>query len=200
MKVFSLGLAAALMACGAAPVINDAAESATQRTRPKARPQRPEIGPPRFDQGGMAGCFDPNLSGYARAAAERIGGVPCDTPRRTIPSGAASSGATSIIGAWVQETGYCASGDPVLFERGGGYRNSGGDLAGNWSLSGDTLTIVFSEVDPTTGDAVGRRQRGVMRVTRVNANEIRLNETRYRRCPENGGAEPWHVRDRVLIR
>ena len=68
-----------LAACGvAATTSNDAAESATQKSRGKAK-QQPRIGFESFDRGGMAGCFDPRLSGYARAAAERIGGVPCET-------------------------------------------------------------------------------------------------------------------------
>lgn len=87
-------IAAVLTACGAvATTSNDSAESAPQKGA-KAK-QTPQVGPNRYDQGGMAGCFDPRLSGQARTAAERIGGVPCER------SATAESGAGG--GDWVGE-------------------------------------------------------------------------------------------------
>lgn len=305
-KRVPIAIAAVLTACGAVTTTsNDAAESAPQKS---AKPrQQPRVGFERFDRGGMAGCFDPKLSGYARAAAERIGGVPCKTPsgadqgggdpwagqysgtaemkitragpgrysvyidsggpgcggeieggatasgnrltlsvnppqpgyqqcrvmfdrtgstlqastsgdcslfhggacgfagpyRRTqsasAPAPATASAQPSILGVWVHQGGYCASGDPIVFEAGGGYRNSGGDLRGRWSITGEKLAVVYVEVDPTSGIG-GAQQISVMRLARVNANEIRLDQSRMRRCPANGGAEPWHPGERFTTR
>jgi hypothetical protein len=81
-----VSVAILLAACGvAATTSNDAAESATQSSG-KAK-QRQRVGFESFDRGGMAGCFDPNLSGYARQAAERIGGVPCAEAPATSATG-----------------------------------------------------------------------------------------------------------------
>jgi hypothetical protein len=92
-SVLVLG-AAVLAACGAAVTSsNNAAQSATQRSRGTAPPRG--VGVPNFHQsGGMAGCFDPNLSGYPRAAAERAGGVPCAQQRSTGATGEGAGGAS----------------------------------------------------------------------------------------------------------
>jgi hypothetical protein len=137
----SVGLAAMLMACGVAATSNDAAESATQRTRPKAQPQRPVLDDMRFDRGGMAGCFDPNLSGSARTAAEAIGGVPCETPRRaTTTPPAQRAGATAwIVGAWVTRGTPCG-GEGLVIERDGTFVAE--SESGSWTLAGNTLTLV----------------------------------------------------------
>ena len=96
-KRIPLAIAAVLTACGAvATTSNDSAESAPQKSA-KAKHQ-PRVGFERFDKGGMAGCFDPKLSGYARAAAERIGGVPCKQEARSTP--AAAKGADPFAGRW----------------------------------------------------------------------------------------------------
>jgi hypothetical protein len=305
-KAFLFRSAVLLAACGVlATTSNDAAESAPRKTA-KAK-QQPRIGVQRYEQGGMAGCFNPSLSGYARAAAERIGGVPCDRPsgagqaggdpwegqytgtgemkiaragganysvridtvrpgcggeiegvapananrltlsvpvqagyqqcrivfdrsggslqattsgdcylfhggeckfagthRRqqsaSVAPAAPSSSHPWIVGVWVQQGGYCASGEPIVFEAGGGYRNSGGDLDGRWSLPGNALSVFYSEIDPTTGRPEGGLQHIVMQVAEVSANEIRLDQSRMRRCPANGGAEPWHPRERFTKR
>jgi hypothetical protein len=86
-------IAAVLTACGAvATTSNNSAESAPQKGAKAKQP--PSAGFPRYEQGGMAGCFDPRLSGYARAAAERIGGVPCAASRTT------GGGAGGASGSW----------------------------------------------------------------------------------------------------
>lgn len=313
-----VSIAALLAACCAvATTTNDAAESAPQKSA-KAKKQ-PSAGFRRYEEGGMAGCFDPKLSGYARAAAERIGGVPCETPsgatgqpgsgdpwigeyggrgdgaemmltiaargapgryavsatligddghcggslegtgtaagnRMTLTAplgadlqcrmtftrqgstltiarsdacahasgrscgfgdsvtrngrdpavssvrGGAPSSQPSIIGVWVHQGGYCASGDPLVFEAGGGYRNSGGDLDGRWSLAGNTIAVFVRDIDLTSGEPEGSIRREMMRLSHVNANEIRLNQTRMRRCPAGGGAEPWHPGQRFTTR
>jgi hypothetical protein len=300
-KRVPVAIAAVLTACGAVVTTsNDSAESAPQKS---SKAKQPVLNYPSYDRGGMAGCFDPKLSGYARVAAERIGGVPCKTnsaapqndndpyagrwrgsgeltitaagsgrykvyletgapgcggeikgwavasssrlmlsvtpPQpgyqactvafgrkgpsleateygdchlfyggecsfggdysRLSSGGAAATQPTappstspSIVGVWVQQGDYCASGDAVVIDANGSYRNSGGDVDGRWSLSGNALTVLYSDIDPTTGESQGAPQRAVIRVTRVNANEIRLDQRRMRRCPPNGGAEPWH--------
>jgi hypothetical protein len=92
-KRVPIAIAAVLTACGAvATTSNDSAESAPQKSA-KAK-QQPSVGFQRFDRGGMAGCFSPRLSGQARAAAERIGGVPCAT------SQTAGAGARGASDSW----------------------------------------------------------------------------------------------------
>ena len=89
--------AAALAACGAAVTSsNDAAQSATQKNRPNAPPPG-GVGFQNFDEGGMAGCFDPNLTGYPRAAAERAGGVPCQGGK----SGVSTSSSDPWLGTYM---------------------------------------------------------------------------------------------------
>lgn len=112
------------------------------------------------------------------------------------PAAASGNGTSWLVGAWAPQGSYCASGDPVIYERDGGYRNSGGDIEGRWSLAGAKLTIVYAETDPTTGEASGPKQRSVVTLTRVNATEIKMNQDRLRRCPASGGAEPWHPGER----
>lgn len=98
-KRIPIAIAAALTACGAvATTSNDSAESAPQKSAKAKQP--PRVGFESFDKGGMAGCFDPKLSGYARAAAERIGGVPCKTSTSAQSSGAPSAGGESWLGKY----------------------------------------------------------------------------------------------------
>jgi len=93
-----VSVAILLAACGAATTTsNDAAESATQSSG-KAK-QQPRIGFENFDRGGMAGCFDPNLSGYARQQAERIGGQPCGLSASGA-KGAEGQSDTDYAGHW----------------------------------------------------------------------------------------------------
>jgi hypothetical protein len=93
-KRVPIAIAAVLTACGAvATTSNDSAESAPQKGTAK---QQQTVGFPNYEQGGMAGCFDPKLSGYARAAAERIGGVPCAESSST----GASGNGTTAAGSW----------------------------------------------------------------------------------------------------
>jgi hypothetical protein len=152
-KTFSVSLAAMLMACGiGANSSGDAADAAAQRSRPKARPRQPVVDDMRFDRGGMAGCFDPNLSGYARRAAEEIGGVPCDEQpnRRAAGPATPSHQATWIIGEWGSGGDTCSLNGPI-FEAGGGYYFS--DERGRWSLAGNTLTLAVTHVSDDGGDS-----------------------------------------------
>jgi hypothetical protein len=78
-KGIFVSVAALLAACGGSATTNSSETDSTAPLTDRANVQKAaQIGFQRYDQGGMAGCFDPNLSGYARAAAERIGGVPCE--------------------------------------------------------------------------------------------------------------------------
>ncbi len=82
-KSIPIGFALILTACGSTvATIGNTAEAATQKQRRSApRPQR-DVGFRDFDDNaGMAGCFDPRLSGYPRRAAIAAGGHPCATSR-----------------------------------------------------------------------------------------------------------------------
>lgn len=142
-KRVPIAIAAALTACGAvATTSNDSAESAPQKSA-KAKPQ-PRIGVERFDQGGMVGCFDPNLSGYARVAAERIGGVPCGQS----PAGASGD---DWPGEYSGDTDGGSGNVSIKSAGGGAYRvevatvNSetgcGGSISGAGTVTGNRLSF-----------------------------------------------------------
>lgn len=83
-KSIPIGIALILAACGAAVTTDNTAEARQKNTR-RNTPQR-DVGFPNFDDNaGMAGCFDPNLTGYQRRAAIAAGGRPCATPRSSRP-------------------------------------------------------------------------------------------------------------------
>jgi hypothetical protein len=159
-----IGLAAALAACGAASTVtNNSAEAQQRRTTQKqgqAARRQPRPDPLQRERelngfqerGGMAGCFDPRLRGYPRAAAERIGGRPCATPRRTTttPNRVASTGTSWIIGEWGPGGDMCSLNGPTL-KAGGVYE--GMDGRGRWSLAGSTLTLVVTHVSDDGGDS-----------------------------------------------
>jgi hypothetical protein len=179
-KGLSLGLSALLMACGVAAT-NDTAESATQRARPKARPQRPVLDDMRFDQGGMAGCFDPNLSGYARRAAEEIGGVPCETPRRPAPA-ATSRGASWLVGRWISRGGSCDSDEGIAYSANGTFVT---DIqSGRWRLIGDTLSE--TGLRDEQGDPIRSPRYDISRILSVAANRNSFS-VRY---PDG---QVWHM-------
>jgi hypothetical protein len=96
-KRVPIAIAAVLTACGAVATNSNEAESAPQKSAKAKQP--PSAGFPHYEQGGMAGCFDPKLSGYARAAAERIGGVPCKQTTSATPA-AARAGSDLFAGRW----------------------------------------------------------------------------------------------------
>jgi hypothetical protein len=318
-KSIPIGIFLGLAACGAAVTTsNNSAEAVTQGQRRNAPPR--DVGFENFSDrpGGMAGCFDPRLSGYPRRAAEAAGGRPCgegerggqsvagqsgdgwsgnysgrfDGGRGTVeisslgrssylvevstvgqgtgcsggasgtgsasgnrmtlampdpfsggqcritmdrnggtlavhednclglhgaqcnfegsvtrragadaaappPRTASAAAGSSIDGIWVKQGDYCASGDPIGFGRDGRYSSEG--VAGRWLLAGDRVTVLYREIDLESGAAVGPQQRFAYRLVRVNANEIRLNADRYRRCPAGGG-EPWQARGQIQMR
>lgn len=148
-----IGLAAALAACGVATTVpNDSADAQQRRGRPQPKQPANSVRVPNFDYpGGMAGCFDPNLSGYPRAAAERAGGVPCATPRRTTTNNPASRGTTWIVGWWIEREEFCGEGG-VTYRADGTYTT---DIqTGRWRLSGNTLIET-----PLTNEEEGGRIR-----------------------------------------
>lgn len=97
-----------------------------------------------------------------------------------------------LVGAWVAEREECAGAASLIFDADGMHRGGGGDFTGTWSLKGTRLTVSTRAIDTTSGKPVGRASRGTATITRIAANELRLDRTRYRRCPLPGGREPWH--------
>ena len=149
-------VAALLAACGViATTSNDAAVSATQNRQGKAEPRR-SVGFQNYEEGGMAGCFDPSLAGYPRRAAERAGGVPCEQspaqPAPTATSGAALTRAW-LIGTWVAANAKCeASAPTVRFSNDG--RFSGTTLAGDWRLARNQIVLTWRDVSEWEGEIV----------------------------------------------
>ncbi len=98
-----------------------------------------------------------------------------------------------LAGGWVPRGGRCASGDALIFQRNGGY-SAGYAISGRWALAGNRLTIAFRESEPD--DEPGPEQRVTQTLGRIGANELSLDRDRYKRCPANGGVEPWYPRER----
>jgi hypothetical protein len=190
-----IGLAAALAACGAASTVtNNTVEAQQLRTKQKqgqAPRRQPRSDPLQRERelngfqesGGMAGCFDPRLRGYPRAAAERIGGRPCGeapdrrTARPEQPSG--PTGASWIIGEWGPGGSMCSLNGPTL-EAGGVYYYS--DERGRWSLAGNTLTLVVTHVSDDGGDSEYPLRQPRRMTVRVSP----LPEGRMRWQPDDG--------------
>jgi hypothetical protein len=144
-KRVPIAIAAVLTACGAvATTSNDSAESAPQK-RTKAKPQ-PRVGVESFDRGGMAGCFDPKLSGYARAAAERIGGVPCKTATSADQSGV-DPWAGQYTGTAEMKIARAGPGRYSVYIDAGG-PGCGGEIEGPATASGDRLTLAVKSPQP----------------------------------------------------
>lgn len=112
---------------------------------------------------------------------------------------ASAASATWLVGNWIHKGGYCASGDVIVFAKGGGYGNAGGDFEGAWSLAGSKLTLAVAEADPITGEASGSRRRSTLTVKSTGTDAMTLNSDFYRRCPARGGAEPWHPNERFEV-
>lgn len=143
-KRVPIAIAAVLTACGAvATTSNDTAESAPQKT---AKAKQPSAGFPRYEQGGMAGCFNPNLSGQARVAAERIGGVPCNQSSASDANGA---GGDPWVGSYTGD--FDGGGGEVAISRASGGRYNveasvggpgcSGSISGVGTASGNRLSF-----------------------------------------------------------
>ena len=104
-----------------------------------------------------------------------------------------------LVGSWVAQGAYCASGDPIQFATGGGYRNASGDIAGRWTLRGSSVAITYTEIDPTSG-AAGARQQANVSIKRLGADDMLFGQDRMKRCPAGGGAEPWHPGQTFSVR
>ena len=170
-------IAVLLAACGAAVTsTNDAAESATQKNRRNA-PPRGGIGFQNYDQGGMAGCFDPNLSGYPRAAAERAGGVPCDQTQSNAAGAQAGDGwAGHYAGQFDGGRGEFTITGPrrVGFAYDVRMSVAGGGCSGEANGSGDARGNVLTFAIPTGNQVEGA---GLCQITlRRNGNVVRVSE------------------------
>jgi hypothetical protein len=144
-KRVPIAIAAVLTACGAVATNSNEAESAPQKSAKAKQP--PSAGFPRYEQGGMAGCFDPKLSGYARAAAEHIGGLPCNTPTSAEQgegdswigkyAGRGDGGATQFtVTAGGGAGRYSVAGELI------GEGGCSGELSGTGTASGNHLTLI----------------------------------------------------------
>lgn len=140
----------------------------------------------------LSGCYDADgwysrTSSPSAASAYRVpGAAPTNAPTPTW-----------LVGAWVPQGGYCQSGDTFSIDKDGTY-SAGYSISGTWRLTGNTLSLVYRESEP--GDEPGPTQRENHPVVRVNANELTLATKNYRRCPANGGVEPWHSRERFMTK
>lgn len=166
-----IAVAATLAACGgvAWPLTN-AADSAPQKS---AKPKQ-SVGVPRYDKGGAAGCFNPNLRGYARAVAESIGGVPC--ARSTAPSGATPT-QLALAGLWTFGTSLCDGSSPFLrLWRDGRYQ--GTQTAGAWRLVGREIVFAYRE----DAESVARKTRTFALLA---PGRMTLDGETWRRCSTN---------------
>jgi hypothetical protein len=141
------GIALILAACGSAAFTTEA--NAQKQRRPA--PARPQVGIQNFadSPGGMAGCFDPNLSGNQRRAAIAMGGRPCATSRASRGATVAASARNWPVGVWALRDIGCR-GDTLTIMTNGVYSTRG--ERGLWSLNGNVMFM-----NPTT--AGGQQMR-----------------------------------------
>ena len=90
-----------------------------------------------------------------------------------------------LIGAWAPQGAYCASSGPIMFKEDGTYF-SGTDVAGQWSVGTSTITFVQRGKRPSSPQ-----------FARLGPDELRIEATRFKRCPTDGGPEPWHPGERI---
>lgn len=185
-KRVPLAVAAALTACGAvATTSNDAAESAPQG-KSKAAQKQPQIGFPDSSRGGMAGCFDPSLSGYARTQAERIGGVPCEQEAGETETGGASwvgeyrgpvDGATGVV--TITRAGGGLSAEAVMFSDHG----CGGSVSGPVTMQAGRLVLTKT---PSEAEAPQCRIVMTREGSSLTVQENRCTYYHGRSCEFNG--------------
>lgn len=98
---------------------------------------------------------------------------------------ASSSGprAAALAGVWVPQGSYCASGDPMVLNRNGTFKEE--SSAGKWKLVGDTLTIDDGDepISGTVSDFSGKQ----LDIVWTGGKKFR-----YRRCPSDFSSEPWY--------
>ena len=162
-KRVPIAVAAILTACGA--VATTSAESAPQKS---AKPKQ--------SVGGAAGCFDPNLKGYARAVAEQIGGVPCArSATRVVPR----STPASLAGLWIFGTSPCnASASYLRLWRDGRYQ--GKETAGAWRLAGPEIVFAYRVSGQTEAATSLAHKKRTLR--QISPDRITLNGETWRRC------------------
>jgi hypothetical protein len=142
-KSIPIGIALILAACGSAvTTTGNSAEAATQKQRRQA-PTRPHVGFEDFSDrpGGMAGCFDPRLTGYPRRAAIAAGGRPCVTSRAPGASRATRGAAFASnwpAGRWTLRGEDCG-GHTWLLDSNGVYYAT--NERGLWTLDGNVLFL-----------------------------------------------------------
>lgn len=119
-----------------------------------------------------------------RGSATKIAGLACrPAAPAAAPRSVAAPTAAWLIGGWVPQGAYCASDSALVFKANGSYF-SGGE-SGRWSVKQNTVTFALP------GEAPNAEQ-----LTRVGQNDMILANGRFKRCPPNGGEEPWHPGER----
>ncbi|MFC4254854.1 hypothetical protein GRI97_05420 [Altererythrobacter xixiisoli] len=95
-----------------------------------------------------------------------------------------------LAGAWVAKDYYCGSGAPIRFDADGAYGTEGS--SGRWTLDQGKITLTYREQEAASDEPPGPEQRVDLAVVRLGANEARLDDVLYRRCPTSTADEPWH--------
>ncbi|MEP9404346.1 hypothetical protein [Sphingomonas sp. VNH70] len=127
----------------------------------------------------------------------------CNEPSPTITKSAPAKpvGATPtrewLAGGWVAQGTYCASGDAISIRSDGTYF-IGHHTNGTWRLADGKLHVAFkvSDIDGEDGP-VERKSPGIVK---LGQNDLLLGGDRMKRCPANGGIEPWHPKVRFGVR
>lgn len=130
---------------------------------------------------------------YSHPAACSFDGAVTRKSVATSPVASAAQPVNWLVGAWVAKGASCASSDSLMFNKDGTYF-SGYDVNGRWKISGGRLHVVFTEGDPD-----GPQKQTSPLIAQRGANEMTLGGTLMRRCPPNGGPEPWNPKQRFTV-
>lgn len=163
---------AALIVC---TPVTDANAQAKKTTRGSAsRPAKPltsmDMMRDTNDVGGTTGCYDPRkLDARAQRVAERLGSRPCEdtTPRPPAPVASKSqprpvSGASWIVGSWVERDSQCAGDSGITYLPDGRFTSS--EALGRWTLQGKTLTVTIFETYELGDEGPPKRLRTPRRI------------------------------------
>lgn len=120
----------------------------------------------------------------------RLGGASLPASQASAAGKAApESGSGWLVGAWVAEGRYCESSAPISLKADGTYF-SGPEIEGRWRVANGSIALNY-----TVGGLDEKRspvRRETHAVRRTGPDDMMLDAVRYKRCPEGGGAEPWH--------
>lgn len=136
---------------------------------------------------GQGGDADADTGAAEASASPASGAAPSASP---VAAASDAADRAWLIGAWVAKDYYCGSGAPIRFDADGAYATEGS--SGTWTLDQGKITLAYREQEAASDEPPGPEERVNLAVVRLGADEARLDDVLYRRCPKTTADEPWH--------